>query len=163
MVHAVCSQSFHPHHLFARANMHELPGTIPPEVARSHPRRAPANKSVSLRHSPPAKAAVTRSSTALSSPNPASDLANPPTVREKAVMPEDGSRRPTTTSVRLAIPRTTASLRSSSATRLRPTPHPKALRHAMFPSNRQLPTGLALLCSQSTVTTWTTFVVSSTT
>jgi hypothetical protein len=80
MVHAVCSQSFHPHHLFARANMHELPGTIPPEVARSHPRRAPANKSVSLRHSPPAKAAVTRSSTALSSPNPASDLANPPTI-----------------------------------------------------------------------------------
>lgn len=72
-------------------DMNERPGTVPgPAPARStHPRRPPAHKSVSLRHSPPAnpqRAASTvaagggRQSTTLStSPNgPASDQANPP-------------------------------------------------------------------------------------
>lgn len=56
--------------------MHDPPGTIPPETNRLHPRRAPAHKSVSLRHSP----AVDRQSTGLSSPSVASDKANPPSV-----------------------------------------------------------------------------------
>ncbi|KAH5257327.1 hypothetical protein HBI72_123060 [Parastagonospora nodorum] len=65
--------------------MHDPPGTIPPEAARLHPRRIPAHRSVSLRHSPPAsrvdnKVAVERQATALSSPNAASDKANPPSV-----------------------------------------------------------------------------------
>ncbi|KAF3032130.1 hypothetical protein E8E12_002852 [Didymella heteroderae] len=70
------------------------PGTVPgpAPVRSSHPRRPPANKSVSLRHSPPTKptrpqraappaaARVGRQSTTLStSPTaPASDKANPP-------------------------------------------------------------------------------------
>ncbi|KAJ4383202.1 hypothetical protein N0V86_001246 [Didymella sp. IMI 355093] len=71
--------------------MDERPGTVPgPAPARAaHPRRPPAHKSVSLRHSPPAKAQRAAStvaaglgpqSTTLStSPNaPASDKANPP-------------------------------------------------------------------------------------
>lgn len=71
--------------------MDERPGTVPgpASVESSHPRRPPAHKSVSLRHSPPAKpkraastaaARVGRQSTTLStSPNaPASDKANPP-------------------------------------------------------------------------------------
>jgi hypothetical protein len=65
--------------------MHDPPGTIPPEAVQLHPRRVPAHKSVSLRHSPPAvralsKAAVERQTTTLSSPNLASDKANPPSV-----------------------------------------------------------------------------------
>jgi len=64
--------------------MNNLPGTIPREVSRSHPRRPPAHRSVSLRHSPPpkagAKGVLNRQSTALSSPNVASDKANPPSV-----------------------------------------------------------------------------------
>jgi hypothetical protein len=63
--------------------MNEPPGTIQSEAARRHPRRIPANKSVSLRHSPPAKAAANRPLAALSSPNPASDRANPPSVSPK--------------------------------------------------------------------------------
>ncbi|KAF2687815.1 hypothetical protein K458DRAFT_440602 [Lentithecium fluviatile CBS 122367] len=60
------------------------PGTIPPQQHTSHPRRPPAHKSVSLRHSPPAglppKAVLFRQSqpTSPGSPNPASDQANPP-------------------------------------------------------------------------------------
>ena len=71
-------------------DMNERPGTVPGPAATAqaaHPRRPPAHKSVSLRHSPPAKlqhapsnVAVGRHSTTLStSPNaPASDKANPP-------------------------------------------------------------------------------------
>lgn len=67
--------------------MNERPGTIPGTAISHNPRRPPAHKSVSLRHSPPAKlqhaaskVAVGRQSTTLSaSPNaPASDKANPP-------------------------------------------------------------------------------------
>lgn len=62
--------------------MYDPPGTIP-KASQKHPRRPPAHQSVSLRHSPPAESAasnarVQRQSTALSSPNPASDKANPP-------------------------------------------------------------------------------------
>ena len=73
--------------------MDERPGTIAgtAPLASSHPRRVQAHKSVSLRHSPPAKytrdastvgARVGRQSTTLStSPNaPASDKANPPST-----------------------------------------------------------------------------------
>ncbi|KAJ4985010.1 frequency clock protein [Stagonosporopsis vannaccii] len=74
--------------------MDERPGTVPAPAHGAHghhPRRPPAHKSVSLRHSPPAKpqraastvaatARPARQSTTLStSPNaPASDKANPP-------------------------------------------------------------------------------------
>jgi hypothetical protein len=59
--------------------MNERPGTIP-AAAQSHPRRPPAHRSVSLRHSPPAssKRKVKASTTTQSSPNLASDKANPP-------------------------------------------------------------------------------------
>ncbi|KAH7410372.1 frequency clock protein [Phaeosphaeria sp. MPI-PUGE-AT-0046c] len=69
--------------------MNNLPGTIPPESRRVHPRRPPAHRSVSLRHDPstlhaPVKATVVkRRPTTLSSPNPASDKANPPSVSPK--------------------------------------------------------------------------------
>ncbi|OAL45034.1 hypothetical protein IQ07DRAFT_232063 [Pyrenochaeta sp. DS3sAY3a] len=63
--------------------MRDLPGTIPPSTSQLHPRRPPAHKSVSLRHSPPAasssaKPKATRQPTTVGSPNPASDQANPP-------------------------------------------------------------------------------------
>ncbi|USP80120.1 hypothetical protein yc1106_07394 [Curvularia clavata] len=60
--------------------MDDLPGTIPKTV-KSHPRRPPAHKSVSLRHSPPPTATGTRPKeqiTSRSSPTLASDKANPP-------------------------------------------------------------------------------------
>ncbi|CAN9396925.1 unnamed protein product [Alternaria alternata] len=59
--------------------MNERPGTIP-AAARPHPRRPPAHQSVSLRHSPPAssKRKAKASTTTQSSPNLASDKANPP-------------------------------------------------------------------------------------
>ncbi|CAN9408595.1 unnamed protein product [Alternaria sp. RS040] len=59
--------------------MNERPGTIPAAM-QSHPRRPPAHRSVSLRHSPPAssKRKVKASTTTQSSPNLASDKANPP-------------------------------------------------------------------------------------
>ncbi|KAL5114400.1 hypothetical protein ACEQ8H_007710 [Pleosporales sp. CAS-2024a] len=65
--------------------MHDPPGTIPPVSTRLHPRRPPAHRSVSLRHSPPAaraaaKASARRQATVLSSPNVASDQANPPSM-----------------------------------------------------------------------------------
>jgi len=55
----------------AAAHAHDAPGTVPPPAVRQHPRRPPAHKSVSLRHSPP------------TSPNPASDKANPPSISPK--------------------------------------------------------------------------------
>jgi hypothetical protein len=64
--------------------MDDRPGTIPRAATAHHPRRPPAHKSVSLRHSPPAKpqhrTGVPRQATTLNtSPNaPASDKANPP-------------------------------------------------------------------------------------
>lgn len=66
--------------------MSHRPGTVPPQKT-PHPRRPPAHKSVSLRHSPPSSAGFSSKApilqqhqpTALSSPNaPASDKANPP-------------------------------------------------------------------------------------
>jgi hypothetical protein len=68
--------------------MHDLPGTIPQESTRRHPRRIAAHKSVSLRHSPPTpdvrhKISVERQPTVLSASNPASDRANPPSVSPK--------------------------------------------------------------------------------
>ena len=59
--------------------MNERPGTIP-ATAQSHPRRPPAHQSVSLRHSPLAssKRKAKASTTTQSSPNLASDKANPP-------------------------------------------------------------------------------------
>ncbi|KAB2098717.1 hypothetical protein AG0111_0g13044 [Alternaria gaisen] len=58
--------------------MNERPGTIP-ATAPSHPRRPPAHRSVSLRHSPPAsKRNAKAPATTQSSPNLASDKANPP-------------------------------------------------------------------------------------
>ncbi|EMD66168.1 hypothetical protein COCSADRAFT_84809 [Bipolaris sorokiniana ND90Pr] len=60
--------------------MNDPPGTIPKPVM-NHPRRPPAHKSVSLRHSPPASASGLRSkerNTSRSSPTLASDKANPP-------------------------------------------------------------------------------------
>ena len=58
--------------------MNERPGSIP-VAAQSHPRRPPAHQSVSLRHSPHAsKRKVKASTTTQSSPNLASDKANPP-------------------------------------------------------------------------------------
>jgi hypothetical protein len=77
--------------------MHDPPGTIPPETTRLHPRRALAHKSVSLRHSPsPAsrvrtKATVDRQSTVLSSPNVASDKANPPSVSPQLLSNKNSS------------------------------------------------------------------------
>ncbi|KAJ4303736.1 hypothetical protein N0V90_002637 [Kalmusia sp. IMI 367209] len=67
--------------------MNDLPGTIPPLRPTPHPRRPPAHKSVSLRHSPPASGLPAKAptfyhpqGTTASSPNaPASDKANPPT------------------------------------------------------------------------------------
>ncbi|KAF2477858.1 uncharacterized protein BDR25DRAFT_250173 [Lindgomyces ingoldianus] len=64
--------------------MNETPGSVP--RLASHPRRPPAHKSVSLRHSPPADRPHKGSrhlpqSTPQSSPNgPASDKANPPST-----------------------------------------------------------------------------------
>lgn len=74
--------------------MNDPPGTIPPaSTTRLHSRRPPAHRSVSLRHSPPVpkrredkverKTVVHKQSTSLSSPNPASDRANPPSVSPK--------------------------------------------------------------------------------
>lgn len=68
--------------------MNDPPGTIPPATTRLNTRRPPAHKSVSLRHSPPAagprpKENIARQPTTLSSPNPASDKANPPSVSPK--------------------------------------------------------------------------------
>ena len=66
------------HHMLSI--MDDLPGTIPKTV-KSHPRRPPAHKSVSLRHSPPPTATGTRpkeQTTSRSSPTLASDKANPP-------------------------------------------------------------------------------------
>jgi len=62
--------------------MNDRPGTIP-MAARSHPRRPPAHRSVSLRHSPPPKQQPSRrepkkAPTAETSPTLASDKANPP-------------------------------------------------------------------------------------
>ncbi|CAN9451880.1 unnamed protein product [Alternaria alternata] len=58
--------------------MNERPGSIP-AAAQSHPRRPPAHQSVSLRHSPHnSKRKVKASTTTQSSPNLASDKANPP-------------------------------------------------------------------------------------
>ncbi|KAG9190025.1 hypothetical protein G6011_08113 [Alternaria panax] len=60
--------------------MNERPGTIPAAV-RHNPRRPPAHKSVSLRHSPPPshpKRKQTGSTASQSSPTLASDKANPP-------------------------------------------------------------------------------------
>jgi hypothetical protein len=60
--------------------MNEPPGTIPPPT-QNHPRRPPAHKSVSLRHSPPASGPtwrVAQQASTLSSPTLASDKANPP-------------------------------------------------------------------------------------
>ncbi|KAL6707846.1 hypothetical protein ACN47E_003746 [Coniothyrium glycines] len=63
--------------------MYDPPGTVPRSSSQHHPRRPPAHRSVSLRHSPPpdrtaSNRRIQRQSTALSSPNPASDRANPP-------------------------------------------------------------------------------------
>jgi hypothetical protein len=65
--------------------MHDRQDTFSPQQTNPHPRRPPAHKSVSLRHSPPAglpsKAPSFRQSqtTSLGSSNaPASDQANPP-------------------------------------------------------------------------------------
>ncbi|KAF2650938.1 hypothetical protein K491DRAFT_707302 [Lophiostoma macrostomum CBS 122681] len=69
--------------------MNEVPGTIPRSIT-PHPRRPPAHKSVSLRHSPPVasarKTGYFPQPTSLSSLTaPASDKANPPsTVSPKA-------------------------------------------------------------------------------
>jgi hypothetical protein len=76
--------------------MAELPGTIPGESIRRHPRRIPAHKSVSLRHSPPAKethrkAFIERQPTLLSVSNPASDKANPPSVSPKLASNKNSS------------------------------------------------------------------------
>jgi hypothetical protein len=60
--------------------MNEPPGTIP-RIAPAHPRRPPAHKSVSLRHSPTAcgpESRVAQQASTLSSPTLASDKANPP-------------------------------------------------------------------------------------
>ncbi|RAR09100.1 frequency clock protein [Stemphylium lycopersici] len=61
--------------------MNEPPGTIPKAI-RSHPRRPPAHKSVSLRHSPPPPSVLgfqaKEQPTTRSSPTLASDKANPP-------------------------------------------------------------------------------------
>lgn len=60
--------------------MNEPPGTIPKSV-KNHPRRPPAHKSVSLRHSPPPFTSGLRGkeqTTSRSSPTLASDKANPP-------------------------------------------------------------------------------------
>ncbi|KAI4612384.1 uncharacterized protein J4E87_010285 [Alternaria ethzedia] len=62
--------------------MNDRPGTIP-MAARSHPRRPPAHRSVSLRHSPPPKPQPSgrepkKAPTAETSPTLASDKANPP-------------------------------------------------------------------------------------
>ncbi|CAO2654422.1 Nn.00g111550.m01.CDS01 [Neocucurbitaria sp. VM-36] len=62
--------------------MNDPPGTIPAGSAQQHPRRPPAHKSVSLRHSPPAtgagsKGAVKRQPTAHKSHNAASNKAKP--------------------------------------------------------------------------------------
>jgi hypothetical protein len=59
--------------------MNDPPGTMP-KPARTHPRRPPAHKSVSLRHSPQASGSKSRAQQAstLSSPTLASDKANPP-------------------------------------------------------------------------------------
>ncbi|KAH7080674.1 frequency clock protein [Paraphoma chrysanthemicola] len=70
-------------------NMNDPPGTIPSASVRQHPRRPPAHRSVSLRHSPPpvgrigSKVGLDRQPTNLSSPNPASDKANPPSASPK--------------------------------------------------------------------------------
>lgn len=66
--------------------MNDPPGTIPPRRETPHPRRPPAHKSVSLRHSPPASGIPAKAptfyhpqTTTVSSPNVgASDKANPP-------------------------------------------------------------------------------------
>ncbi|KAF1916381.1 frequency clock protein [Ampelomyces quisqualis] len=75
--------------------MNHLPGTIPRDVAPSHPRRRPAHRSVSLRHSPPSKAGakvvLDRGPTALSSPNLASDKANPPSVSPQRLSHKNSS------------------------------------------------------------------------
>ncbi|CAA9957326.1 Frequency clock protein [Pyrenophora teres f. maculata] len=59
--------------------MNEPPGTIP-KTGQVHPRRPPAHKSVSLRHSPSAATVKrqVREPTTCSSPTLASDRANPP-------------------------------------------------------------------------------------
>jgi hypothetical protein len=76
--------------------MHELPGTIPGESTRRHPRRIPAHKSVSLRHSPPsselrAKSFLERQPTVLTASNPSSDKANPPSVSPKLASNKNSS------------------------------------------------------------------------
>ncbi|KAF2028765.1 frequency clock protein [Setomelanomma holmii] len=77
--------------------MNDPPRTIPSAAARQHPRRTPAHRSVSLRHSPPAvaraasKVAIDRQPTGLSSPNPASDKANPPSVSPKLLSNKNSS------------------------------------------------------------------------
>ncbi|KAF2445888.1 hypothetical protein P171DRAFT_431271 [Karstenula rhodostoma CBS 690.94] len=66
--------------------MGDLPGTTPRQRQTPHPRRPPAHKSVSLRHSPPTSGVPPRAptfyhpqTTAVSSPNVGtSDKANPP-------------------------------------------------------------------------------------
>jgi hypothetical protein len=59
--------------------MNAPPGTIP-KAGGTHPRRPPAHKSVSLRHSPGSgsRSRVKQQSSTLSSPTLASDKANPP-------------------------------------------------------------------------------------
>ncbi|KAF1835051.1 hypothetical protein BDW02DRAFT_588477 [Decorospora gaudefroyi] len=66
--------------------MNDPPGTVPKVLhahAHAHPRRPPAHKSVSLRHSPPAsgpKPHLAERCSAPSSPTLASDKANPPST-----------------------------------------------------------------------------------